>query len=242
MRFLLQSTRRLNGDKTLLLPKYDFVYSFIEVADFHNWQCGKEMDEAVFLEHPKSGYLATNCIPIGSMEFCLDWYRQMGVYCIPPLNIPQFLDPLVKRRIFRGTFTASGTRYFGKPLTTIKSDRNGWYTKYHGSEAMQFTSEVKNICSEWRLFVCDGEILGLKCYAGQAFLPPDMEYCKEVVDAVDKNGGLRAYTLDMMVLAYGATDILELHDFFACGLYGFANPVALRKMAILTQRKLLGGL
>ena len=33
-----------------------------------------------------------------------------------------------------------------------------------------------------------------------------------------------------------------LHDFFACGLYGFSDPAAIRKMAILTQRRLLGRL
>ena len=238
MRFLLECIKGPAG----LLPRYDYVYAFIEAVRFHNWQCGEDMDEAVFLECPKSEYLSTNCIPVGSVEFCLDWYRRMGVYAIPPLNIPDFLDPLVKRRIFRGSFTAEGIRCFGKSRTAIKSDLNGWYTEYHGDEPMQFTGEVKDIRSEWRLFVCDGEILGLKCYAGQAFLPPDMEYCKSVVDAVDRNGGLRAYALDVMVLGNGDTDILELHDFFACGLYGFSDPVAIRKMAILTQRKLLGRL
>ena len=127
-------------------------------------------------------------------------------------------------------------------MTVIKSEKNGWYTDYHGSEPMLFANEVKNICSEWRLFVCDGEILGLKCYAGQAFVPPDKKYCETVVNAVDKNGGFRAYTLDDLVLDNGDTDILELHDFFACGLYGFSDPAAIRKMAILTQRRLLGRL
>ena len=242
MKFLLESTKRIDGTKTLLLPKYDFVYSFIDAVDFHNWQCEEEIDAAIFLESFSPEHLKTNCIPVGSVEFCLDWYRQMGVPSVAPLNIPEFLDPLVKRWIFRGNFTASGTKCFGKSMTTIKSDMNGWYTEYHGCEPMQFTKEVKNICSEWRLFICDGEILGMKCYAGQAYLPPDTRYCNAVVDAVDKHSGLRAYTLDVMVLTDGTTDILELHDFFACGLYGFSNLTALRKMSILTQRKLLGRL
>ena len=57
-----------------------------------------------------------------------------------------------------------------------------------------------------------------------------------------KNGLAQAYTLDVAVKEDGDTDILELHDFFACGLYGFSDPTALRKMSILTQRKLLGRL
>lgn len=239
MRFLLESVKGPAG----LFPRYDFVYPFIEAVRFHNWQCGEEMDEAVFLECPKSGYLATNCIPVGSVEFCLDWYRRMGVYTVPPLNIPECLDPLVRRRVLRtNDLKEDGTKYFGKSMTVIKSGKNGWYTEYHDNEPMLFTNEIKNICSEWRLFVCDGEILGLKCYMGQEFTPPDKKYCEAVVDAVSKNDRLRAYTLDVLVLENGDTDILELHDFFACGLYGFSDPAAIRKMAILTQRRLLGRL
>lgn len=240
MRFLIEARKAFGYP----VPAYDFGYSFLEVADYHNLAAHEQIDDVLLLEGTNfpSGCLTKNNLPVGSVEFCLAWYTQMKSSPIHPLNIPQFLDPLVKRHIFRGTFTASGTRCFGKSLATIKSDRNGWYTEYHGSEPMQFTNEVKNICSEWRLFVCDGKILGMKCYTGQAYFPPDIGYCNAVVDAVYKHGGLRAYTLDVMVLANGVTDILELHDFFACGLCGFADPVALRKMAILTQRKLLGRL
>lgn len=54
-----------------------------------------------------------------------------------------------------------------------------------------------------------------------------------------KNGLAQAYTLDVAVKEDGDADILELHDFFACGLYGFADPTALRKMTLLTQQKFL---
>lgn len=227
-----------------LVPAHDFGYSYLEVADYHNWTTQSRCDDVLFLENTQfpQECLTKDCIPVGSLDFCLAWYRQMGVYSIPPLNIPEFLEPLVKRWIFRGNFTATEGRCFGKSMITIKSDRNGWYTEYHDSEPMQFTNEVKNICSEWRLFVCNGKILGMKCYTGQAYSPPDIGYCNAVVDVVYKHGGLRAYTLDVMVLKDGVTDILELHDFFACGLYGFSDPIAIRRMAILTQEKMLGGM
>ena len=72
------------------------------------------------------------------------------------------------------------------------------------------------------------------------YVKPDMGYCREIVDAVQEQRILRAYTLDLMVQQSGNTDILELHDFFACGLYGFSDPTTLRQMALLAQRRLLG--
>lgn len=235
--------KRMDDGKTLLLPKYDFVYSFIDVVDFHNWQCGEDMDTAIFLENFSPEHLKTNCIPIGSVEFCLEWYRKMGVASVTPLNIPSILDPLVKRKILRtNELTPDGFKYFGKSMTTIKSSNNGWYRHYQGKEPMMFTREVKNICSEWRAFVCDGEITGMKCYTRFPFSLPNIKYCNTVVSKIEKECNIRSYTLDLMVLEDGTTDILELHDFFACGLYGFSNPAALRKMSILTQRKLLGRL
>ena len=243
MKFLLESTKRIDGTKTLLLPKYDFVYSLIEAVDFHNWQCEEEIDTAIFLESFSPEHLKTNCIPVGSVEFCLDWYRQMGVPSVSPLNIPECLDPLVKRKIVRtNSLNPDGFKYFGKSMKTIKSSKNGWYERYHGEEQLIFTKEVKGVRSEWRAFVCDGEIMGMKCYIGSPFAPPDIKYCNSVIEAMEKKENIRSYTLDLMVLEDGITDVLELHDFFACGIYGFSNLTALRKMSILTQRKLLGRL
>lgn len=243
MKFLLDSVRRVSKEGALLLPKYDFVYAFLDVADFHNWQCGEREDSIVPVEYAafKPGHLTPQCVPVGSVEFCLEWYRQMGVASVQPLNIPAYLDAFVKRQVIRtDKLVYNGRKYFGKSMDTIKSDTTGWYYEYDGATPMFFTEAVNDISSEWRMFVCNGEVRGIKCYAGSPLITPDMGYCREIVDAVQEQRILRAYTLDLMVQQSGNTDILELHDFFACGLYGFSDPTTLRQMALLTQRRLLG--
>lgn len=245
MKFLLESTKRTTQNSTVMLPKNDFVYSFVEVVDYHNWQAGKENDQVEFViaESFSKDQLTQSCVPVGSVQLCLEWYRQMGVQAIRPLNIPEELDSLSKHSIIRtDNLPYSGRRYFGKVIDHIKSEKNGWYTEYHGDEKMFFAEEVAGVCSEWRIFVCDGIIQGMKCYSGYPFIAPDMVYCNRVIKAVEKSKVARAYTLDLIVQGNGSTDILELHDFFACGLYGFSDPIAIRRMAILTQGKLLGGM
>lgn len=240
MKFLVEAHKVFGH----LVPAHDFGYSYLEVADYHNWTTQSRCDDVLFLENTQfpQEYLTKDCIPVGSLDFCLAWYRQMGCAPILPLNIPQFLDPFIKRDIIRTQDLANtGRQYFGKSMQKFKSDKNGLYTEYHGTVPMLFTEYVQDICSEWRVFVCNGLVEGLRCYSGTPLAVPDMGYCDSIVRAVDANW-LKSYTADLMVRKSGVTDVVELHDFFACGLYGFSDPVALRRMAILTQRKLLGGL
>lgn len=242
MNFLLDSGRRTSKNGAMLLPKYDFVYAFLDVVDFHNWKSEKNEDCVTFVEHAdfQPEHLTSQCIPIGGIEFCSEWYRQMGIRCILPLNIPDCLDSLVRRPIIRtNNLQWNGNRYFGKSMSEIKSDKNGWYMEYHERAPMLFTQEVENISSEWRFFVCNGVICGMKCYTGNPLAVPDVKYCKSVVDAIEDQRIAPAYALDLMVREDGATDIVEMHDFFACGLYGFDDPIILRRMAIATQHKLL---
>lgn len=245
MKFLLESMKYPDKKANILLPKYDFVYSLLEAADFHNWRAGKNEDTVAFLTDTDFApeHLRRDCVPVGSVEFCSAWYEQMG--CRPirprPMNIPLALDSLAKHTIIRtNNLKYDGTRYFGKSMTEIKAAENGWYTRYTGKEPMFFAGEIPGIVAEWRLFVCQGEIVDARCYIGAMnFAAPDMKYCRQVVDAVSYHMIADAYTLDVAVTKNGETDILELHDFFACGLYGFDDMTAIRKMVILTQRKLL---
>lgn len=66
---------------------------------------------------------------------------------------------------------------------------------------------------------------------------PDFQYCQTVADQYGKENP--AFTLDVMIREDGQTDILELHDFFACGLYGFEDLPAIRQMLIRSCRHVL---
>ena len=235
MKFLIESKYSFGRQ----VPAQDFGYTYLEVADYHNWRDPNSMDEAIFCLDTKfsAECLQADCVPVGSIQFCKAWYVQIGVKKMPPLNIPKSLWPLVKREIFISKhIVPNGKRYFGKDPDIIKAPWNGIYSKYQG-KPMFFTEWRPDIVSEWRLFVLRGEIVGAKCYLGDPWIHPDKAYCKKAAHKYGEENS--SFTLDVMVQEKGETDILELHDFVACGLYGFGDVVALRQMSVLTQRKLL---
>lgn len=48
-----------------------------------------------------------------------------------------------------------------------------------------------------------------------------------------------AYTIDVGVTSDGNTVLIEVHDFFSCGLYGFDDAKNLPNMYISTHKTIL---
>lgn len=236
MRYLIQK-KSLGG-----MPAQEFGCSVVEAVNEQLWL------------HPDSGLsfsMQTSCcfekdglkpdvVPVGSVEFCLAWYRGMGAGLIRPLNIPKCLWPMVKRTIFEGdgqaAADASGA-YFAKDVNRIKAPWNGPYRASLGAHRMQFAQIVPDIVAEWRCFVSKGAIVDVRCYAGDPWRIPEKEYCKQAAATLGQTNP--AFTLDVLVRENGETDLLECHDFFACGLYGFSDGRMLLRMLRDTQRHLL---
>ena len=65
-----------------------------------------------------------------------------------------------------------------------------------------------------------GEIVGLQNYAGDFMSFPDTYKIQQMIDAYIK--AQIAYTLDVGIFG-NDTFVIEVHDFFSCGLYGFSN-------------------
>ena len=81
-------------------------------------------------------------------------------------------------------------------------------------------SEQVEIDSEWRTFIFKGKIVGLQNYLGDFTLFPDVDLIRKMVSVFVP--APVAYTLDVGINKNG-TFIIEVHDFFSCGLYGFEN-------------------
>lgn len=84
----------------------------------------------------------------------------------------------------------------------------------------QVSTILDEIISEWRVFVYKGEGVDVKNYAGDPFAFPDVHRIKEFIEQF--KSAPESYTLDVAVTRDG-TWVLECHDFFSCGLYGFNN-------------------
>ena len=64
----------------------------------------------------------------------------------------------------------------------------------------------------------DGKLVGLQNYCGEFTQFPNVNAINDMIKAF-KSAPI-AYTLDIGI-SQGKTFVIEVHDFFSCGLYGF---------------------
>lgn len=198
---------------------HDFVFTLIEAVKYYNW-FDQGRYEVCFQEPRKSD------IPVGSIEFVGDWLKQWGYQVPKPRNVPVELFPFAGRKIFNGTaWDSPDGASFAKSNDKIKDIRRETLLAYELDKPLpdgnyQFSSIVDFI-SEWRGFVWRGELVGLQNYSGEFTLFPDVQGIRNMIAAY--KFAPCAYTLDVGIKNTGETCVVEVHDFFSCGLYGFAD-------------------
>ena len=186
-------------------------------------------------------------VPVGSVEFVLSWMKRFGVPTPPPMNIPEVLInystmtiDCMQRKVFNGNhmdiedlahgkyFVKTNDRFKGFAEVLRIDDNHSWSIPAGNYQI----SEHMDIKSEWRAFVYKGELVGLQNYSGDFTRYPSTWVIKETIKAFTT--APIAYTLDVGVgkaehhKKYGfhlknQTFVIECHDFFSCGLYGFAE-------------------
>ena len=178
--------------------------------------------------------------PVGSVEFCEDWFtKKCGLNYTKPRNLPECLFhfrwkdiPSNDTNKFLEKALSLGVEWCCiKSNDIIKHPKNGaWPVKTLLNEKpvwlknFQITAFNSNIKSEWRIFVFRNKIVGAKNYLGDPFIVPDKGVIENYISILDDKMNVPpAYTLDVFVDE--DTRPLEMHDFFACGLYGFDKDV-----------------
>jgi hypothetical protein len=110
-----------------------------------------------------------------------------------------------------------------KPMDTIKAE--GFPKMLTKKDILEpdiyMFSEPIDIVSEYRCFVYNNRLLGINNYSGDFTIFPDTDTIIEMIG--EYTDSPIAYTLDVGVIESGETVIIEVHDFFSCGLYGFAD-------------------
>ena len=162
-------------------------------------------------------------IPIGSVEFVSAWFKHFHNHKPLPINVPEELFDYVERGIFNGPHYDMDDildKRFVKSNDQIKGFQLIIDNTYPLLEGNYQFSELIDIDSEWRGFVFKGELVGLQHYSGEFTIFPDVEHMKSMIQAY-KSAPI-AYTLDVGVHD-DRTFVIEVHDFFSCGLYGFSD-------------------
>lgn len=216
MRFLIQT---MDGE-----IKHDFAFTLIESIRYQKW-AGSDMSYALCDFRDIKAY-KSSLIPIGSVEFVSEFLSIKFGLTPKPINVPECLFKFAGRKIANvsllemSEFIENNEECFVKSNEKIK----GYSGINHIGDIIPSgnyqCSTIIDIDSEYRCFVHRGNLVGIQHYLGDFRLFPDLNMVdKMIAEFIDAP---IAYTLDVGISS-GNTIVVEVHDFFSCGLYGFSN-------------------
>lgn len=193
-----------------------------------------ELFQMVDFRELQDNNIPPNAVPVGSIEFC----EKILGRRICATNIPKGLrDPMYTGRKVTdadsSTLSMVFKRYSAKELfiksaTQCKCNYTGIYKPSDNiPEDKYFVSEVIKVEAEWRCFIWRGQILDIRRYAGDyaaQLSKSAIQMVKNMVTAAEAefNHKKPAYVIDIgKIETKELPVIIEVHNFVACGLYGF---------------------
>jgi len=220
------------------IPLHDFGFQMIEACRYKNWFNDSSdytyllTDNFTFIT--KASEEVSNFIPIGSIKFVHNFLKQYhNISELKPINIPKELrfDKYLKRECwFNNTKEFIVKIYNGEKLPVKKFIKSSQKVKHFTEitddlsivpDGRYFFSELINIESEWRCFIYNKRLVGLQNYSGDFTLFPDLSIIYNSI--YDYKDCPWAYTLDVGINKEDGTFIIEIHNFYSVGLYGFAD-------------------
>ena len=252
--------------------EYDFVFEMKKAIEYLKWRgddvsvCYCDIDDLLnkSLYHEE---LKDYC-PIGSIDFVyafIDKYvKEDGSKEIKPLNVPEQLFDFCGRKIINAElsnriniatlieqnfYDCDGEYAFVKSMTNIKDEINGpyKYTELLYNDIIpdgeyQISEYCTEIDSEYRCFVFENQLLGIQFYQGDFTAFPNVDKILEMIKRYSVSSPV-AYTLDVAVTDDGDLIVIECHEFFSCGLYGFRDysrmPYMFWRTFLTIKRRLL---
>lgn len=196
----------------------DLEVELLKSKEYYDWlNDGKPEELQTHISFGPSG------IPVGTIEFV---ESQIGPQ--KPLIPPDHLRKWLKRE--HGEFISGcileGEVYV-KSTTRLKHPLNGFLSsgKLITSGPWFWTEKIPEILGEFRVFLGRrGEILDIRNYVGFEVWPNVLEVREMAKEIFEYYG--RAVSFDVIVTPT-CTRLLEIHDYFALGLYGFSDPAKL---------------
>lgn len=155
-------------------------------------------------------------------------FKQLGLEIPESIDYPEELSEYFGRKIekiqFNDIFKLEYP-YFIKPTK---------YKQFAGKVVREFkdliglvdtelylTKEILDIVSEWRVFIMDGEILGVKHYKGDPFICAKKDKTEEIISKYKSAPNI--YSLDLGILSNGETIVVEVNDGYSSGNYGLSE-------------------
>jgi hypothetical protein len=214
MKFLIQS---IEGEIV-----HDFSFTLIEAIKYQNWfNTSKDKSSYITYKITENKLLA-GYIPVGTTEFVSSYLEKHFNLTPKPINIPLQLNEwkYLKRNIRFGPKEHIKEKCFIKSMDKIKKFTDIVNGPDMVPDGNYLISEIIDIESEWRAFVYKDKLVGINNYSGEFTMFPDINIINDMIKSyTDKP---IACTIDVGINKTG-TFLIEVHDFFSCGLYGFSD-------------------
>ncbi len=158
--------------------------------------------------------------------------KKLGLPMPAPIDYPEELKPWLGRNVQRttmGEMRRSVERVFIKPVSEKLFTGFVWHSDMGDQiraatvpdEAELWVSDCVVFESEYRCFVKDGELLGVRIYKGDWAKAPERRVVEAAISAY--KSGPRGYSLDFGVTDDGRTLLVEVNDAYALGHYGLPS-------------------
>ena len=229
--------------------KFDFCWHLNQAINFNNWYNGTKIYSFlnVSFTHKEKEFENLKeykgLIPVGSVEF-VHKFMEVNNKTIPkPLNIPDELKQYeyLKRGIGVKFFKDLDIKIpiFIKPNIELKKFTG--FVAENKEKALLFEPSIKDnteifysdvidIISEYRCFIYNKELVGVKHYDGDFKLLPNFNIIKRCINDYKKSP--ISYTLDFGITDKNETVLIEAQNFYSVGLYGFNDYKILPEMYI----------
>ena len=222
---------------------HDFLFTLLESCRYQNWvHNGTFVSTRFFNTKPNQKNfefkpIHRNLVPVGSIEFVSAFIKHFYNKLPRPQNVPECLFRYANRNIFNGSDKDFSGLKFIKSNDYIKAkkengedvtgtyDNEGYYTLPKGNYQI---SNIIRIDVEYRCFVYRNTLVGIHYYSGDFTIFPNVNVINAMIKDYTTSCPI-AYTLDIGVNTNN-TFVIEVHDFFSCGLYGFADHIIYPQM------------
>lgn len=178
-------------------------------------------------------------VVVGAVEPTIEYFKINNIPIPPPLNIPfnlnkeQYLGREIELMTMAEFRKNNTYPIFVKPQGRVKEFSSGVLTNADTKrlilhdvpdESLVMTSTIVDIVSEYRCFVHQGILRGIKHYQGDFTVFPDVKFIQQVIK--DYKDAPVAYTVDVGVIdrpyehPRERTVLIECQDFWSIGGYG----------------------
>lgn len=200
----------------------DFSLSLIEAIEYKNWYSG-DNSYSYSLIDTIPDILIEQSVPVGSIDFVQKYTKKFYKKVLLPYDITNLSKDILNRNITTESQEVEriGKEVFVKNYKEFKELTGIFYTASIDFDSLKekkyFFSEILEIQSEYRIFVYNGKIVGIKHYLGDVYKIPSLSFLKDVVEEIKDRD---VYSFDVASTTRGEA-LIEVHDIFSLGLYGF---------------------